>query len=379
MKRRHFRRIDKLLWLSLVSIIVLVAVGGPEISEAQGVHREQNGDLAVDAASPLISRLRVDTVTVRARPHDIDAPGEITAEPSRSINLLPPLTGRITQLDVAPGAHVRAGQVLAVIMSGDMAQASADEDKARSALMQARAQYDRSQHVVGAGGGAMKDLQAARAAYEQARSELERASARLAALGRDAPVKDGAREGARMALTAPIDGVIDTVSVAAGMHVAAPTAVMMTLVDTRELWVVADLAENQAMLVRAGMAVHATVPVLPDLRLAGIIDGLRPSLQPETRRRSAYFTITNPDGMLTPHLYTHVAIAVPRPPDITVPQTAILMNNDATTVFVEVRPHVFRRRTVDVVLDDGTDCRVISGLAAGDRIVTQGAVLLNDD
>ncbi|WP_158319955.1 efflux RND transporter periplasmic adaptor subunit [Acetobacter orleanensis] len=363
----------------LAAIIVLSVLGLPETSTAQSVQREQDGSLAVDPASPLMSRLRVDAVTVRARPYDIDAPGEIVAEPARSIALLPPLTGRIARLDVVPGAHVRAGQVLAVIISGDMAQASADEDKARSAWVQAREQYDRSQHVVGVGGGAMKDLQAARAEYEQARSELDRASMRLAALGRDASAGGRAPQGAKMTLTAPIDGVIDTVSVAAGMNVTDITTVMMTLVDTHELWVVADLAENQASLVRAGMAARATVPVLPYLHLAGIINGLRPSMQPETRRRSAYFTLANPDGTLVPHLYAHVAIAVPQAPDITIPQTAILMNNDATTVFVEVRPHVFRRRVVDVVLDDGADSRVRSGLVAGDRVVTQGAVLLNDD
>lgn len=364
---------------SLPALLTLgcLTAGGIGSATAQTIHHDQSGDVRVDADSPVLPRLTVDTVKVEVQPKTIDAPGEITAEPARTISILPPVAGHIVRLDVAPGTRVKRGQFLAQIASGDMAQASSDEEKARTAFTLARDQYERARHVVGAGGGAVKDLESARAAYAQAQSELDRARDRLAALGHSAQAD--ARASSLVTLTAPIDGVIDTLSVAAGMNITDPTAVMMTLLDTRVVWVTADLAEDQAPLVQAGMTARATFPILPGLQVSGPIDGLRPSLQADTRRRAIHFEVQNPNGTLLPHLYAHVAIAVPQPPEITIPQTAILMNNDATTVFVEVRPHVFRRRTVDIVYDDGANSRVLNGLAAGDRVVTQGAVLLNDD
>ena len=375
--KRH-KQLTRSSFAALLAVGFLTA-GRVDPSTAQTMHHDPAGDVIIDADSPLLPHLAVEAVKVEERPKTIDAPGEIAAEPARTISLLPPVAGHIVRLDVAPGTRVKRGQLLALIASGDMAQASSDEEKARAAYTLAGDQYERARHVVGAGGGAVKDLESARAAYAQARSELDRAHDRLAALGRDGQAGTDAHAGSLVPLAAPIDGVIDTVSVAAGMNVTDPTAVMMTLLDTRMLWVTADLAEDQAPLVQAGMTARATLPVLPGLHLGGTSDGRRPSLQADTRRRTVHFEVTNSTGTLLPHLYAHVAIAVPQPPDITIPQTAILMNNDATTVFVEVRPHVFRRRTVDIVYDDGTDSRVLSGLAAGDRVVTQGAVLLNDD
>jgi cobalt-zinc-cadmium efflux system membrane fusion protein len=60
------------------------------------------------------------------------------------------------------------------------------------------------------------------------------------------------------------------------------------------------------------------------------------------------------------------------------PPSALLMNNDSTTVFVEVAPWTFVRRTVELGHEDEDSVRIVSGLAAGDRIVVRGGVLLND-
>jgi cobalt-zinc-cadmium efflux system membrane fusion protein len=61
-----------------------------------------------------------------------------------------------------------------------------------------------------------------------------------------------------------------------------------------------------------------------------------------------------------------------------VPESALLMNNDTTSVFVEVAPWTFERRAVELSYDDGGDTRVLKGLKSGDRVVVRGGVLLND-
>ena len=60
------------------------------------------------------------------------------------------------------------------------------------------------------------------------------------------------------------------------------------------------------------------------------------------------------------------------------PESALLMNNDNTSVFVEVAPWTFERRTVDLSYDESGDTRVLKGVKAGDRVIVRGGVLLND-
>ena len=86
----------------------------------------------------------------------------------------------------------------------------------------------------------------------------------------------------------------------------------------------------------------------------------------------------NPDGHLIPNMYADVSFQVPQPPAVLVPQSALLMNNDSTTVFVETAPWTFTRRTVDLSYDEGSQVRVVSGLKAGDRVIVKGGVLIND-
>jgi membrane fusion protein, heavy metal efflux system len=63
---------------------------------------------------------------------------------------------------------------------------------------------------------------------------------------------------------------------------------------------------------------------------------------------------------------------------VVLPSSALLMNNDRTSVFVAVAPWTFERRTVDPELQEGTSIAIRSGVNAGDQVVVKGAILLND-
>jgi cobalt-zinc-cadmium efflux system membrane fusion protein len=62
----------------------------------------------------------------------------------------------------------------------------------------------------------------------------------------------------------------------------------------------------------------------------------------------------------------------------TVPATALVMKNDGDRVFVEVAPWTFVPRPVEVNYQQGNSAVIKSGLAAGERAVVKGGVLLND-
>jgi cobalt-zinc-cadmium efflux system membrane fusion protein len=63
---------------------------------------------------------------------------------------------------------------------------------------------------------------------------------------------------------------------------------------------------------------------------------------------------------------------------VVLPASALLMNNDRTSVFVATAPWTFERRTVDPQLEEGSSVAIRSGVAAGEQVVVKGGILLND-
>ena len=327
--------------------------------------------------SPLRSRLQVQTVELRAVPHTLTAPAMVEADPARTANILPPLSGKIAALKVGLGDTVHRGQLLAVIASGDFAQAVSDAGKARDALDLAKKSLDRAQAVQQAGGAAVKDLQAAQSGYNQALDEYQRAQTRLAAVGgADSSGKLADAHGIRV--LAPMDGSITALSIAPGTYVNDVTASMMTIVNLDSVWVTAEVAEDDLALVKPGESADVSLSAYPGDVLHGRVATVSSVLQPDTRRGMVRIVIANADGRLKPNMFATATFAAAQPAQVFVPESALLMNNDSTTVLVEVSPWTFQRRTVLLGDDEGTGTRVLSGLRQGDRVVVKGGVLLND-
>ncbi|MBD8882365.1 efflux RND transporter periplasmic adaptor subunit [Rhodanobacter sp. 7MK24] len=343
-----------------------------EAAAAFVVHGQQ---LEVPADSPLRKRLKIAPVDMHQAPHELAFPANVEADPAHMANVLPALTGRVVSLDVNLGDHVQRGQLLAVIDSGDLAQAYADVDKARDALNLAKKALDRAHGVQQAGGAAVKDLEAAQSGYVQAEAEYRRAQTRLDALGGNADAKGASRP---MQVRAPIDGTITVLSIAPGAFVNDATASMMTIANIDKLWITAEVPEDALGLVKQGQPATASVPAYPGRVFHGTVYSVGAVLDPASRRDPVRIAIDNADHALKPGMYATASLAAAQPAQVFVPESALLMNNDSTTVFVEVAPWTFERRAVELSYDENDGARVLKGLKAGDRVVVAGGVLLND-
>jgi cobalt-zinc-cadmium efflux system membrane fusion protein len=334
----------------------------------------EHGLLRVPDGSALRPRLVVEAVQVRQAPHMMAFPAMVEADPARTANILPSLTGKVTELKVGLGDQVSRGQVLAVIDSGDLAQAYADVVKARDGLELAKKALDRSHGVRDAGGAATKDLEAAQSSYNQALAESDRAQTRLRAVG-------GSGEKTlsnAMNVTSPISGQVTALSIAPGTFVNDPNASMMTVSNLDSVWITANVPEGEAGLVTRGQHVDASLAAFPGEVFHGNVSFVTAVLDPDTRRNKVRVAFDNPDGRLKPNMFASAMVAVAQPAQVFVPETALLMNNDSVTVFVEVSPWTFARRTVELGYDETSGARVIAGLKAGDRVLVKGGVLLND-
>lgn len=299
----------------------------------------------------------------------------VEADPAHTVNILPPVTGRIAELKVGLGDRVTRGQVLALIASGDYAQAMSDRQKASDALALAKKTLDRAEGVKQAGGAAQKDLETARSAFVQAQAEYDRADTRLISLGALAPGKGAAH---RMAVVAPTDGSITALSAAAGAFANDPSAPLMTITNLDHIWVTANVAENEARQIAPGQQADVVLPAWPGRSFHGTVQSVSDVLDADSRRVKARIVMPNVDGALKTNMFATATFQVLQPKALLVPPSALLMNNDSVTVFVEVSPWAFQRRAVELGQDEGGETRITKGLQPGDRVVAAGGVLIND-
>lgn len=101
-------------------------------------------------------------------------------------------------------------------------------------------------------------------------------------------------------------------------------------------------------------------------------------IESDSRRDKLRIAFANPDLALKPNMFATVTLRGASRTRVVLPTTALLMNNDRTTVFVATAPWTFERRTVEMQSDEGTTVVLDSGVRSGERVVVKGGILLND-
>jgi cobalt-zinc-cadmium efflux system membrane fusion protein len=331
----------------------------------------KDGKIVVPSNSPLRSRVMVAPVSNLAAPHTVSLPGVVEADPARTVNILPPLSGRLIELKVRLGDAVKQGQLLAVISAPDLDQAWSDVEKARDAEDLAKKALERARNVHDAGANALKDFEQANSNYIQAASETKRAQARLATLGMGSKSRT-------LSLAAPVSGTVTALNNGQGSYLNDTTATLMTISNLDSVWITASVPEDLAGAITRGQAVEVELPAFPGKRWKGSVSFVSAVLEPDTHRNKTRIAFANADGKLKPNMYATVDIAVPQASGIAVPTSALLMNNDSVTVLVETAPWTFERRAVELGREDNEIVRIVSGLTGSEHVVVKGGVLLND-
>ncbi|MBO0750617.1 MAG: efflux RND transporter periplasmic adaptor subunit [Bradyrhizobiaceae bacterium] len=331
--------------------------------------------IIVPDTSPLRTLLTVETPAMKDVARKLVLPAIVEADPTRTVRVLPPLTGRVAELKVQLGMRVTQGDELAVIDSGDLAQAYADIDKARSAVTLTRQALDRLTGLEKVGGVAVKDREQAQSDHAQAVAELDRSEARLRAIGAPADPKEASR---LLSVKAPVTGSIIDLQAARGAFLNDPAAAMMTIASLDRVWVTANVPEKDIAFVHPGQTVKVTFRSYPDDVFTGKVLFVSDVVEADSRRDKVRIAFDNPDRILKPNMFAEARFEAPPVPRLMVPTSALMMTNDATSVFVEVADWAFERRNVEIAYQEGTVVAVKSGLKPDDRVVVKGGVRLND-
>jgi cobalt-zinc-cadmium efflux system membrane fusion protein len=300
--------------------------------------------------------------------------GRVLSPPDDEAQVVSPVTGRIARPPaVQLGASVRAGATLLEIVpildtpdriavGTQSAEREGQIEAAERELSQAEADAARARTLSPQVVSAAK-LQEAETAVATARARLEGLrNARTAATeAQTRPV----------AVTAPIAGVVSALNVQVGA-VITKGDVLAQIVRDGPIWIDVSVPPDDPV----GAQYEVTTPT--GLVAARLL--VRGRVTEKDGTRHDRVVIDGPQSAaLRPGSSVSVQVARGIARGVVVPESALVPGVDTDTVFVETSAGVFTARPVRVAARYGGKARLASGLTAGDRVVTQGAMALQGE
>jgi membrane fusion protein, heavy metal efflux system len=445
MTRLSPRNRNWVISIAALSLVVVLALllwprrDKPNVqSKAESEHNDEGSQSEVSLSAEALAAAGIEIVSVTERPAIalLRVTGAVEANQQQTQQVTPLVSGRVERVNVVLGDNVRAGAVLAVVSSPEVAEmhgklheaetrlALAEQNynrvqraENRATVIQAQARLDeaeatlrRTRRLIELGAGAGKDLIAAEAGYktakadydyqsnisinrevQQVRSEVEIARVEVshlrnslralgAELGEDAQGKV-AHDTSRVALRAPVSGTVTERHINAGAGVEAGKPIL-TVSNISTVWVIANVPEAQVNALRVGTPAEVRSASLGENAIAGRVAYIDTTLNEETRTGRVRVEIANPGERLKVGMFVEVGFQtgalIATSNEVVIPDEAVQRIADRTVVFVPKEGEEGHFEVREVELGGSVDGfhRVISGLAPGDRVVTKGSFTL---
>jgi len=306
-------------------------------------------------------------------PDYLDLPAHIEPDPTSVVHVFAPAGGRIVEMKVRPWDHVATGQTLATLESSELARAVADYHKAVADDQVKQKQMARSQDLLDHHATSERENQQAQSDAEQAKAELEAAREQVQVFNMDPD-----HASTQLVIKAPRAGVVLDVGGASGefsQALSAP-APLCTIADISSVWAVGDVYEKDLGATKTGEKAEVTLNAYPDQHWAGQVGVVSDAVDPATRMLHVRVVLPNADGRIKPGLFGAIRLLRSSAQGILVPPDAVIREGDSAYIFVSSGNGRYVRRDVKLGRSvDGT-LEIVSGLNAGETIVSEGALLL---
>ena len=301
----------------------------------------------------------------------IGATGTLIAP--EAVTITTEANGRVAEIRFEEGDRVGRGDLL-VVLERDEDQARVREAEAR--VVQIRRQVARQRELYEQGFVSAGEVERTDAALEEAKAAL--------AIAREALDERG--------IEAPFAGVTGRRLVSPGAFLEAGSPITR-LTQMHPLDLLFEVPGRQLGDLRPGLAVRATTPAYPDVVFTGELTFIGTELDAGTRTLPLEATLPNPDARLRPGMFMDVTLVLGERETLTVPESALISQGPSQLVYrlegggrgagagegegSDGSAHVSRQSVETGVRRDGW-VEIRSGLAAGDRVVTQGQAVLSD-
>ncbi len=364
-----------------LTVVAALVLGGCKDKPEPVPVAKADPNLIVPAA-PLAARLSVAPVEYAEFRDVLRVSGRVEADESRLARIGASVTGRITDLEVIPGQDVKRGQRLATLNSVELSTAQLAFLRAYSQRLLAQRAAQRAEQLFEADVIGRAELQRRQSEFAQAEAEVSAARGQLMVLGMAEEAVAGLTAdrsvNSQASVRASISGTVLERKVTQG-QVVQPADTMFLVADLSSVWLVAEVPEQQATLIRRGESVEAEIASLPGDRLAGTLSFIAAIVNPETRTITVRMELDNADRRFKPAMLATMFIKGRPERRLAVPGAAVVRDENRDYVFVETGQNQYALRLVNLGAEHEGRRQVVSGLARGDRIVVDGAFHLNNE
>ena len=337
----------------VLAIGMLTGCGGP----ADDVTNEVNAT-PVNAVQAQQGKI-VENTTVK---------GSIQAK--ENINVVPKASGRVTEVLVNVGDSVKEGQVMVRLESSEiqaqLRQAQAALSTAKSAYNNAKTNLARVESLYAEGAVSLQQLENARLNVESANPQAAQASVDLLQLQYNNTI-----------IKAPIDGQVASCSAVVGEM--AGGGVIAVVVNMDEVVLKTEVTEQRINDVQKGQEVAVSIESAGSEPFIGVVTSVAPAANSMTMTYPIEITIDNKDGIIKGGMFAEAQVSTKQNENaVLIPVEALVDTNGIISVFV-VTENVAHEVQVETGLNDGTYVEIVSGIAAGDTVVTLGQHKLQDN
>jgi Cu(I)/Ag(I) efflux system membrane fusion protein len=177
----------------------------------------------------------------------------------------------------------------------------------------------------------------------------------------------------------PQNGVVENLKIREGFYVK-PGSTLMSIGDLSEVWVEAEVFERQAGQVKSGTPVTMTLDYLPGKSWRGQVDYIYPTLDAKTRTVKVRLRFKNEAGEFKPNMFAQIAIHTTDDEQaLLIPKEALIRTGNQDRVVLALGEGSFKSVEVSIGRFDSESVEILSGLSAGEKIVSSAHFLLDSE
>jgi membrane fusion protein, heavy metal efflux system len=344
----------------------LTVTVAPEVMQRAGINIERVGE-------QLMSETASSAVTT----------GIVQANAYRATPVVSLVSGIVRRVNAELGQTVSRGQTVALVFSGELAQAQSRYLTTLAELEEHHKHHARTMKLVEIGAASREELEQATSKLRSAESELASQRQRLLLLGLSAQRINSLRSSEQVSsevnLPSPVSGTVIARSANPGEVIQADKEILR-IADLSNVWVIGQVYEKDLARIKVGSGASITSEAYPGRVFRGQVSYVDPTLDPATRTAQVRIELANPGQTLKIGMYVNVAFATLGGTESTiavVPANAVQNINNQQVVFVALNEgNVFAMRPVRLGAEANGRYPVLEGISVGDRIVTEGSFLL---
>jgi membrane fusion protein (multidrug efflux system) len=278
-----------------------------------------------------------------------------TVKAAQDIVVASEVSGTIQNVAVQNGQTVKQGDVLLNIRHDDI---SANLQKDQAILAQKQLYYQRIQRLAKTSAASPEALNEAMSEFLQAQAIVNADQAQLD----------------KYIIKAPFAGQVGIWQVDMGQLVR-PGDALVTLTQLSPAYIDFMLPAKALSSLMVGNTLQFTTSSFLNRIWQGKVVAIDPQLDSATRSVRLRAQIDNSDGKLVPRLYGQVTVIRPLPPQLFIPQEAVIYDPKGASVYI-LQKKIAKPQAVTLGTHEGNDVAIESGLKAGDEVVTAGMMKL---